>query len=316
MKRYTDEEIDKMYGEERQKKTKVIIIVACILLVMILGDYIISMITAMGTLSGNRHANPIPIGSPIIIVVIIFILYKSGKIAFLKNQFQFTDVLHDIVIPYCVQDMFGEDASFEKKEGIPIEWIKESHLVGSGWNLCKVSNLVKGNYMGLSFMQSDVKLVYETEYKDSDGNTHSKSTTVFEGPWAVIDFKKPFSTNLIVRERGEKLLDKWVDGKSTVEMESIVFNEKFIVIAEDAHNAFYLLTPTMMELILRTEKRFQGRIYFCFMDGKIHIAIDNGKNCFAGIQMANGVANARKEIYGRLSLVPELMKQMDMDRQA
>lgn len=68
----------------------------------------------------------------------------------------------------------------------------------------------------------------------------------------------------------------------------------------------------MMVHIIQTEKRFMGRMYFCFMDGKIHIAIDNGKNSFNNISMVNGAAEARKEIYGRLSLVPELMKQMDI----
>lgn len=48
------------------------------------------------------------------------------------------------------------------------------------------------------------------------------------------------------------------------------------------------------------------------MDGKLHIAIDNGKTGFGNIAMINGAANERKRICQRLSLVPELMKQMKL----
>lgn len=294
MNRYTDEELDKMYQQEMQKKSKVYLKIIMGIVVVLF----VSVIPGIGAL---------------LVVALVVILIKYRKNIFSGEWFRFTDVLHDLLIPYCTQDLFGEDAVYNKNQGISRSLVKSSHLVGKSWNEYYTGNLVQGTYMGVSFMQADVHLVDHTEYEDSDGNTSSKDVTVFQGPWAVIDFKKPFSTNLIVRERGEKLLDKWADGKSNIEMENVAFNKKFIVLTEDEHNAFYLLTPQMMEHIIETEKRFMGRIYFCFMDGKIHIAIDNGKSCFANIPMEKGAGEARKEIYGRLSLVPELMKQLDIE---
>ena len=303
MQKYTDEELDKMYQEEiGQRRRGLMMILKAIGLYwggrIILGLVYLTFGRIIGTLG-------------FFALIYVLVIYCKKNLH-LKKLFGSMDVLHNQLIPDCVQDMFGEEAVYVKKEGIPSAGIKSSHLVGKSWNTYYGKNLVKGTYKDLSFSLSDVTLINHSEHEDSDGNTQDHDVTVFAGQWAVLDFGKPFSTNLIVRERGEKLFDKWADGKSTVEMEDVEFNKKFIVIAEDAHNAFYLLTPQMMEHIIQAEKRFKGRIYFCFMDGKIHIAIDNGKSIFEGIAMMNGAAAERKRIKDRLSLIPELVEQMNL----
>lgn len=303
MNRYTDEELDKMYQEQVKKNTALLLRALGIIGIYVVGRWL------AWSLATIFH-NAIFIYLSLVIILYAEVIYC--KRCFSRDLFHKTDILHNLLIPYCVQDLFGEEATYTRAQGIPRDLIEASHLVGGDWNTCRGSNLIQGTYMGVSFIQSDVTLTKYTESKDSEGNTTGKEVTIFQGSWAVLDFKKPFSTNLVVRERGEKFRDKWLDGKSTVTMENTVFNEKFIVIAEDAHNAFYLLTPHMMEHILQTEKHFMGRIYFCFMNWKIHIAIDNRKHGFDNISMSDGAANARKTIYGKLSLIPELMKQMKM----
>ena len=316
MKRYTDQQLEQMYEKEKENKKKAHLVVIGGFAILFCTGFPLTMICGILTRNASMGTYHMMNMMRLILMVIpagilLFIIKNKEKI-FSGGMFQFTDVLHDLLIPYCTKDVFGEDANYSKKQGISEQMVASSHLVGSDWNRFYSNNLVEGNYLGLSFVQSDVKLVKRTTYTDSDGRTRTKNITVFQGPWAVIDFKKQFSTNLIVRERSKNFVDKWSDGKSNVEMENVAFNEKFVVIAESDHEAFYLLTPQMMEHIMQTERRFMGKIYFCFMDGKIHIAIDNGKNCFSGISMDEGAAKARTEIYGRLSLVPELMKQMEL----
>lgn len=306
MERYTDEELDRMYKEETSTNRRSLLLILGAVAICGGGQLVAAVVCVLSE-------SLILTAGIFVVTMVLTVLYciKSfGSIG--SNMFRYTDILHTLLIPYCVQDMFGEDAVYSKKEGIPSTWIKDSNLVGGGWNRYHASGLIKGSYKGISFMQSDVVLIRHTESEDSDGNVTEHDTTVFKGPWAVLDFHKPFSTNLVVRERTGRASEKWEKNKAVVQMENIAFNEKFTVISEDAHNAFYLLTPQMMEHIIQTEKRFSGRIYFCFMNGKIHIAIDNGKNCFENIAMINGAANERKKIYGRLSLVPELMKQMKL----
>lgn len=306
MERYTDEELDRMYKEETSTNRRSLLLILGAVAICGGGQLVAAVVYVFSE-------NLIITAGLFFVTMALTVLYcikgfgSSGS-----NMFRYTDILHNLLIPYCVQDMFGEDAVYSKKEGIPSTWIEDSNLLGEGWTDYYGSALVKGSYQGISFMQSDVCLIKHTESEDSEGNTNSYDTTVFKGIWAVLDFPKSFSTNLIVREREGRRSEKWEKNKSVVQMENIAFNEKFTVIAEDAHNAFYLLTPQMMEHIIETEKRFSGRIYFCFMDGKLHIAIDNGKTSFGNIAMINGAANERKRICERLSLVPELMKQMKL----
>lgn len=141
-------------------------------------------------------------------------------------------------------------------------------------------DMISGSLLGKHFVRSDVKI--------QDVRTSGKTTTVvttFEGPWIVIDFDKRFKHYTVVKEK--EFLDNgkpggWYSGKKVdkIELEDIRFNRKFVVFSEDGQEAFYLLTPPVMEKIMELEQRVEGRLYLGFIEGKLHIALDNNQNAF------------------------------------
>ena len=65
-----------------------------------------------------------------------------------------------------------------------------------------------------------------------------------------------------------------------METENLAFNEQFQILTNDAHSAFYTLTPHFMEHILSADNMANGRTMLCFDEDRVHIAIDNNRDSF------------------------------------
>ena len=134
-------------------------------------------------------------------------------------------------------------------------------------------------YKGMELEFSDVKLI--------DRRSSGKSTTyvtVFEGLWLVCDFRKEISGEILLQEgnrSGFRFFDKLGYHDQVIETENEAFNKKYLIVAENEHDAFYVLTPHMMEYIEEMDARGGGVSYMRFTpDGKAHIAIHSGKDFF------------------------------------
>lgn len=159
---------------------------------------------------------------------------------------------------------------FELKEYVPLSHISgkiigETELIG-GWTHCSGSDFCEGKYKGINIIFSDIRLT--STGKDDKTHTH------FKGLWLICDFRKELPAKLRIRENNTE------QRKNGLETENIIFNEKFQILTDDPHTAFYVLTPHFMEKILKTDAKACGRIYLCFTGGKVHIAVHNGHDFF------------------------------------
>lgn len=75
-----------------------------------------------------------------------------------------------------------------------------------------------------------------------------------------------------------------------VQMESEKFNQSFDVFAEDAHDAFYLLTPHFMEQMVRLQKKYT-HISIKFRGNQVVVGFHDsrGSNSFDKVDWANKV---------------------------
>ena len=64
-----------------------------------------------------------------------------------------------------------------------------------------------------------------------------------------------------------------------VEMEDVNFNKRFVVRSTSPHDAFYVLTPQMMQRLTYLEQTY-GRITMVIVNGKLYIGIDNRMDSF------------------------------------
>ena len=69
--------------------------------------------------------------------------------------------------------------------------------------------------------------------------------------------------------------------KSTVTMDNEQFSKRFCVRADNPQEAYYILTPNMMEYIISMADKSGGIVYISFLrNGKMHVAVKSGRDFF------------------------------------
>ena len=145
-----------------------------------------------------------------------------------------------------------------------------SGLIHRSWNTINGSDLIEGTYRGVNFIFSNLHL----EQVTTDNKGSEKRVTKFKGQWLTLSLAKPMTFGVQLRGR------KGRTGQSTVETESAEFNSRFQIIASDAHTAFYVLTPQLIEQIIKADKKASARMLISFDGDKMHVAIDSYRELF------------------------------------
>ena len=66
----------------------------------------------------------------------------------------------------------------------------------------------------------------------------------------------------------------------SIQTENSVFNENFAVFAENEQNAFYILTPQVMEQITAFQEAMEGNVYLSFSEKSLYVTCSQLRNPF------------------------------------
>ena len=206
------------------------------------------------------------------------------------------------------------DVAYNPSKGFSKEFIKNVGMLYTGDSF-ESNDYVSGKYKNISFEQSDIHIQKVHEEKDSDGNVEKVWETTFLGRVMVFDFNKKFKANLQV---SSYLFDSatlpWSKKFSKVRMEDVEFNKNFNVYAEDEHEAFYLLTPQFMEKIKDVTRKLKCGVMFCFVDNKLHIAVDNSSDSFeCNIFKPIDEKKITEEISRDIKLITDFVDELNLD---
>lgn len=200
----------------------------------------------------------------------------------LKNQYR-RDFKNKFVLK-SLENKFT-DLYYNPDKGIPYSIIDATQMMNMG-DKYHSEDYISAKYKDIKFEQADVHIEEEHESTDSDGNTTTTYITIFKGRWMIFDFNKEFKADVQISQKGftnsrvKKFFGKKDELFKKVTMESENFNSKFNVYAQNEHDAFYIITPSLMERIERLAVRNKGKMLFCFVNNKLHIGIHDNKDSF------------------------------------
>lgn len=121
-------------------------------------------------------------------------------------------------------------------------------------------------------------------YYDSDGDSHERWKDIFHGLFFVATFNKeltgrtfvvPDRKNIFGRER--KSLG---GGVNLVKLENPEFERIFSVYADSQQEARYIMTPVMMEAVVRIYRQIHKRIDISFIGDNVYCAIFTNRATF------------------------------------
>lgn len=220
-------------------------------------------------------------------------------------------LVSDNVVAQALGEVFDVEL-YVPDRYIGAETLRQARLIHN-WNRSSGSDTVYGRYRGVTFVFSDVHLEDEETSTDSDGNTNTTTTTRFRGQWLMLEAKKALPHMVRLRERAQRrLTGSYKKTKSDVETENAAFNEKFEILTDDPHTAFYVLTPHFMEAIIAADERANARTYLCFDGQRVHIAVDNGRDSFEVKRGADvkDIDRLRARIKGEIRYIMEIVDEL------
>ena len=202
-------------------------------------------------------------------VLIIYLIMNSVK-GYNNSDYTINDY-KAYVIKKAIEGQV-EGLVYEPRFGLPESVYSDLNVMRHG-NRYHKEDLITGKYKNVYFVQSDLKVQYE-----SNGE-HDTTTTYFRGRWIAIDYPKKFNGTVVIIDNSfaygvkRKELEK-------IQLENPYFNDMFTVRASDMQLGYYLLTPQLVEKIMELKQSTNGNIIVCFKNGYLHIFINDGKDSF------------------------------------
>ena len=183
-------------------------------------------------------------------------------------------LLSDNIISGVLKEALGDAVEYN-----PWGKIKPGSMVFPfSYNCTAGSDHIKVVYHGVNVELGDIELIDESEVTDEEGRTEKTRNTQFKGQWLTCDFGKELAGEVYISERTKKTRKSL---KSDVSMDNEQFAKRFCVRANDPQEAYYILTPHMMEYITAMADKSGGTVYLSFLrNGKMHVAVQTGHDFF------------------------------------
>ena len=163
-----------------------------------------------------------------------------------------------------------QNVNYMWESGFTQDAVRMFNLVQLG-NRFYTEDYLSADYNGIHFEQADVTVQYHTSGK----NSHT--TTYFKGRMFAFDF--PYKNVASVRCLSNTFMYKASSKNKNIKLESSMFNKIFKTDAFYDHDAFYFLTPQMMERIEALNARY-GNVAVHLMGNKLFVAINMKSDAF------------------------------------
>lgn len=248
-----------------------------------------SLITIIAGLSNSSFsAIFIPFG--IILSIIVGVIPYSIIAYKVKKTYKLS------VLPLVLKAILGDDSTYVYNGGYSIELLKE--LAFFPITTYKKEDLVSGTYKDVKFMCADILM----QHQQSTGKS-TTTVTDFRGTMWVFTFNKQINSRIDIAEKGFVYRRK--RGLEKIEFEDIVFNEQFKCYSNNDHDAFYVITPQMIEAIKKNLDGINGNILYSFQGDKLYLVISSRVQRFEFTNDINSVPDLIKKVYDDLSPVFE-----------
>ena len=229
------------------------------------------------------------------VAIFFFVVCVVAGFRVEKNNSKLKKLLSDDVVSGVLKEALGDTVEYS-----PLGTINPGPMVFPfSYNCVEGSDHIKAVYHGLKIELGDISLINESEFTDpDDGHTEKQSLLYFKGQWLTCDFGKELAGEVYISECGKK--DRRYI-KNNITMDNEQFSKRFCVSASNPQEAFYILTPHMMEYITAMADKSGGAVYMSFLrNGKMHVAVQTGRDFFELGKTNTDAETLRQKFLGEL----------------
>lgn len=225
---------------------------------------------------------------------------------------KFANAYKQEIVRDALSEVFDK-VSFNPAYGISCDRLRETALVNVG-NRFSSNDRICAFYRGVFFEQSDVHI----EKKSGKNNR----VTIFRGRWMIFSFPKKFSCDLQIFTRDFSAAKQKIgfflhqeERLSAIETENEEFNRTFVVRGNNQLEAFYLLTPHLMETLLTLPSTFFCPLMLLFTDGQFHVALHDRKDAFEPRLFGSlDPTENRNRVRAEMAVITQIIEELDLDK--
>lgn len=162
-----------------------------------------------------------------------------------------------------------------------------------------------------------------TQYKS--GGKNKSYHTIFGGIFFIADFNKHFvGETFVLPDVSENVFGSGLGGffqklnimrPQLVKLEDVEFEKAFAIYGTDQVEARYILSPALMQRILKLKQKFNTNVALSFIGSHVYIAITINKNLFEAPWLFTPIDNYKQleEYYNDIAMCVEIVELLDLN---
>ncbi len=251
-------------------------------LIALLGTILVlvSLILYLSNVEQVKAPVPVTIGAVFIGCLVLFIMAATA-------QKHYRLLFKNTVVSEVVKAV-NPDWQYDPDRRISSEDYRKSGIFTQPYDKYEGDDYFSGLIDKTDFECSELHTQFVRHSRDKDGRRKDHWHTIFKGLFLHADFNKQFLGQTFVSpDYTEKLFGKWgqklqkFSGHGAlVKLENPDFEKAFKVHSTDQIEARYILTPAIMEALLRIRNEYKRPVNFSFVDSRIYCALSFNKNLF------------------------------------
>lgn len=244
-----------------------------------------------------------------------YIIVTFGKKSKYRKRFK-SDVVAEIIGLYNPEWQYLYDSCITQDQ------YQLSRIFPQHFDRYSGDDLVVGEIDKTDFQYSELHTQYKQETHGSKGERDESWVTIFKGLFMHADFNKKFSgTTFVLPDTAERLfgsfgqkLQKLSSRGELVKLEDPVFEKRFVVYSSNQVEARYILTPAIMENMVRLADHVGGKVYFSFVGSRVYFARSFSKDLFEPNVFRSGVNfSDAKQMFELLGMITELIQELNLN---
>lgn len=283
----TNEEKDKIKTDlEAMNKRAKINFIVCLILAILFG-------TLIFTFSSDLFF-------AIFIAIFIAVIFNVALSVSIKKKYK------DEIVPKILKKFLGDDIVYEPKGRFDKELLRDLNFFPCTTYSCE--DMISGIYKGIKFTTADISMTHQS------GGKNSTTVADFKGCMWVFEYNnKTINSRIDLYEKDYlKRHSLRKNGLEKVEFEDIDFNNKIKTYASNAHDAFYVITPQIIDRLKNNINNISGDILYSIQENKLYLVISSSKNRMEFKRFKNNYEELIESLKEDVSPILETIKQFDL----
>lgn len=208
------------------------------------------------------------IGLCLIILTAIISAYRKKLRLEIYTEYQ------DTIIKNILDTHFS-NVEYKPRSTVNKDDLATANLRNYG-NLINSKETISGKYKDVLFTQCDVEFLFKDNKKDKN----KEPKELFKGKWLSFEYDRDFTGEIQIHVNPDKSL-RYKKYLEQVQFEDIEFNKSFKTYTNSIHDAFYIMTPPMIERFKRLRNESIGvDLDVCFANKRIFTTVESFSDSF------------------------------------